>query len=189
MIKLNVLNFTIAVNKIDFTNSSCLIIGILSHGERFDQIYAKGADKLYKVTDHIVYPLINGNSSLTEVPKFVFVQACKGNVLNRIRPDEVGILPTEDQEGYQVEDEDGQSIALNTTKPTGSPHKYLRFNSTFEGFKSIRHVSWGTPFINALCNTILEIGDKGYLWDIVTNTMAKVKEISKHLKTLDKDFV
>ncbi|XP_065084840.1 caspase-7-like [Ochlerotatus camptorhynchus] len=63
------------IRKKSFNNYSCLIVIIMSHGERRDLIRAK--DKTYDFEAKIVEPILM-NDSLKNKPKLFFVQACKG---------------------------------------------------------------------------------------------------------------
>lgn len=67
--------YTFSVSEMDHTNTSCLIIGVLSHGGQFDQILAK--DQVYTINGDILFPMLR-NPTLEHTTKFMFVQACKG---------------------------------------------------------------------------------------------------------------
>lgn len=159
--------------EIDFKDISALIIGILSHGDTCDRVLAK--DYMYQVNDFILNPLLNGNPSLEDVPIFKFVQACKGST-SAFRPANIGV--------------DGSNEGGVTTWSTSlktQPTQYLRLDSTFEGFTSIRIANMGTPFIHALCAAIREKGDEKGLRDIVQETKIKLKKFVDELNEKFKD--
>ncbi|XP_017960008.1 mucin-5AC [Drosophila navojoa] len=108
-----------------FEDRSALVLVILSHGQRYETIAAKDGD--YKLDDDIIFPILR-NQTLTNKPKILFVQACKGSR-------ELGKFKTD------------------AIKPHGNPSEILKCYSTYEGYVSYR-LDTGTPFIQILCDTL-----------------------------------
>lgn len=66
----------ISVRSKNFSNYSCLIIIIMSHGGSKEFIRAK--DEMYNIESEIVDPVLM-NVCLKDKPKLFFFQACKGD--------------------------------------------------------------------------------------------------------------
>lgn len=107
---------------------------------------------------------------MKDVPKFLFVQACKGNVSTFVAAD------------YQNDAVHDTDERLDST-PKTPPKEYIRFDSTFEGFASIRLRNKGAPFIEALCSAIVEKGNATHLRDVVLDAKIKLAKIVAELKS------
>lgn len=80
MINNTVFMFYISIYQVqnkDFSGYACLIIVILSHGSRHEEIAAK--DGHYSIDDDMLFPILK-NRSLNDKPKLFFIQACKGSM-------------------------------------------------------------------------------------------------------------
>lgn len=129
--------------------------------------------------------MLNGNATLRNVPKFVFVQACKGQARNLIDADkEYDYIALPTKEAYVIE-KDCNCTCLDNNKPEGSPTQYLRLDSTFEGFSSVRLISKGSPFIHALCETLVEHGDEKYFKEIIQIAQEKANKMVHELKVIE----
>ncbi|KMY91683.1 uncharacterized serine-rich protein C215.13 [Drosophila simulans] len=130
----------------DFKDKSALVLVILSHGSRHDQIAAKDDD--YSVDYDMVFPILR-NKTLKDKPKLLFVQACKGER-------ELG--------GFMTD----------AAQPNGSPNEILKCYSTYEGYVSFR-TEEGTPFIQTLCEALNRSGKTSDIDTIMTNVRRVVK--------------
>ena len=99
--------FPISVQSKDFRENACLVIVILSHGARHEEIAAK--DGHYSIDDHILFPILR-NPTLNDKPKLFFIQACKGSM---------------ETNGYYTD-----AVPFY---PHGSANEILKCYSTFEG--------------------------------------------------------
>lgn len=99
--------YFLSVQNKDFSDHACLVIVILSHGTRHEEIAAK--DGHYSIDDHVLFPILR-NSTLNDKPKLFFIQACKGSM---------------ESNGYFKD-----AIPFS---PPGSANEILKCYSTFEG--------------------------------------------------------
>ncbi|XP_053965043.1 mucin-5AC-like [Anastrepha ludens] len=130
----------------DYTNYSCLIIAILSHGSAHDSVAA--SDGEYNVDEAMLHPILDV-PSLKEKPKIFIIQACKG-----------ALVPGE----YKTD----------ASMPRGSPSEILKCYSTFEGYVSYR-TEKGSPFVQALCDEIKLKGQNTDIEHLMKNAIETVK--------------
>lgn len=133
----------------DFTNRSCLVIVILSHGHRFERVLAK--NEPYTIDDDVLFPILR-NRTLIDKPKIFFIQACKGSM-------EIGGLHKDSQQ------------------PHGAPTEVLKCYSTFEGYVSYR-TEQGSIFVQKLCENIKRDGNTKSVDEIMKEVTRSVKIIS-----------
>lgn len=132
--------------KMDHTDSDCILIAILSHGE-MGYIYAK--DSQYKL-DSIAYCFTAQNcKTLAGKPKLFFIQACQGDRLDS------GIT-------LEKTETDGES-SMSYRIPVHAD--FLIAYSTIPGFYSWRNTTKGSWFMQSLCK---ELDDNGKIYDILT---------------------
>ncbi|XP_061397828.1 uncharacterized protein DDB_G0271670 [Musca vetustissima] len=155
----------------DFTEYACLVIVILSHGNRHEEIAAK--DGHYSIDDHVLFPILR-NTTLNDKPKMFFIQACKGSM---------------ESKGYYTD--------ATPFTPPGSANEILKCYSTFEGFVSYR-TEKGSIFIQSLCQNLKLFGSTKNIKDIMETVTLLVKKQSMRLRnkqipaytsTLTKPFV
>ncbi|CAD7011335.1 unnamed protein product [Ceratitis capitata] len=135
-----------SMTKKDYSNYSCLIIVILSHGTFNDSVAASDAE--YNINETILYPILD-IPSLKEKPKIFIIQACKG-----------GMVPGE----YKTD--------ASTVR--GSPSEILKCYSTYEGYVAYR-TSKGSPFVQALCNEIKLKGQNTDIERLMKSAIETVK--------------
>lgn len=140
------------IQKIDFRHRSSIVITILTHGTRFDTLAAN--DKLYSIYESILFPLFE---PLKGVPKIIFTQACKGTTNLFLEKDSF---------------EPAESIK----DPTGSPDEVFRFDSSFEGYVSLRHTKNGSFFINTLCKALDQFGDDYSVQEIAEMVQQNIRD-------------
>lgn len=75
------------------------------------------------------------------------------------------------------------SDELLNSKPKSPPFKYYRYDSTFEGFTSLRLTKKGTPFIQAFCTAFKKYGDDKPLKTIVGEAKLHLIDIVSQLKS------
>ncbi|EDV59849.1 cell death protein 3 [Drosophila erecta] len=130
----------------DFEDKSAIVLVMLSHGTRHDQLEAK--DGGYSLEYDVVFPILR-NRTLKDKPKLLFVQACKG-------ANEPG--------GFMTD----------AAQPNGSPNEILKCYSTYEGYVSYRTED-GTPFIQTLCEALNRSGKTSDIDTIMTDVRRVVK--------------
>ncbi|XP_055372720.1 caspase-3-like isoform X2 [Condylostylus longicornis] len=153
---LEIQNIMANVERKNFSNHSCVVFAILSHGERNDKVYASDG-KEYSIYDDVIFRVIK-NKTLSNKPKIFLVQACKGST---------------DPRSYHT---DGSEDKFN-----GMPREILIFSSTFEGFVSYRDVN-GTPFIRKFCSEFSQFGDRKNIHDIMNNTIKLIQDETRGLQ-------
>lgn len=117
------------MNKIstkDFSQYSAIVIAVMSHGEKSSTIYAK--DGIFGLYPTIIQKLLR-NESLSDIPKIIFVEACKGNQDPRWDRD---------------------------TNSSGSG--VLIFYAAFESYVSYRDPLKGSYFTQSLCEHLQKMG-------------------------------
>lgn len=140
------------VSTIDFKNRSSIVITILTHGSRFDTLAAN--DKCYSFYESILFPLFQ---PLKGIPKIIFTQACKGTTNLFLAKD-----------SFDFPD--------NIEDPIGSPDEVFRFDSSFEGYVSLRHTKNGSFFINTLCKALDQFGDDYSVQEIAEIVQRNIRE-------------
>uniref|UniRef100_A0A1I8P4C0 Caspase family p20 domain-containing protein n=1 Tax=Stomoxys calcitrans TaxID=35570 RepID=A0A1I8P4C0_STOCA len=151
----------------DFSEHACLVIVILSHGNRYEAISAK--DGHYSIDDHVLFPILR-NSTLNDKPKMFFVQACKGDM---------------ESTGYYRD--------ATCVSPPGNANEILKCYSTFEGFVAYRSEK-GSIFIQALCKNLKMYGSQKNIKDImetvtqIVKQQSQQKQIPAYTSTLTKPF-
>ncbi|XP_057663915.1 caspase-1-like [Diorhabda carinulata] len=129
------------VSKMDHSESSCLVISVMSHGDN-GILYAKDTyyetEKLWKYFSPLYCP------SLAAKPKLFFIQACRGNKTDP------GFEVT-----YVHADSDKKSTDLYTIPVMAD---ILVMYATVEGYYAWRDPSKGSYFVQSLVNEIR----KGY---------------------------
>uniref|UniRef100_A0A1A9V3A7 Caspase family p20 domain-containing protein n=1 Tax=Glossina austeni TaxID=7395 RepID=A0A1A9V3A7_GLOAU len=152
----------------DFSGYACLIIVILSHGSRHEEIAAK--DGHYSIDDDMLFPILK-NRSLNDKPKLFFIQACKGSMET--------LGPYKDAVPFQA---------------AGNASEILKCYSTFEGFVSYRSDK-GSVFIQTLCQNLKLFGCTKNIKDImelvtqIVKQQSQSKQIPAYTSTLTKPFV
>ncbi|XP_065371216.1 caspase [Calliphora vicina] len=132
----------------DHTNSDCILVAILSHGE-MGFIYAK--DTQYKLDSIWHYFTAQHCRSLAGKPKLFFIQACQGD---RLDP---GVTMKR-----AVTQTDGDS-SMSYKIPVHAD--FLIAYSTIPGFYSWRNTTRGSWFMQSLC---AELAANGKRYDILT---------------------
>ncbi|KAM7343155.1 uncharacterized protein ACRADG_010300 [Cochliomyia hominivorax] len=152
----------------DFKENACLVIVILSHGARHEEVAAK--DGHYSIDDHVLFPILR-NPTLNDKPKLFFIQACKGSM---------------ETNGYFTD--------AVPYYPHGNANEILKCYSTFEGFVSYR-TEKGSMFIQALCQNLKTYGSTKNIKDImemvtqIVKEQSKNKQIPAYTSTLTKPFI
>lgn len=132
----------------DHTNSDCILVAILSHGE-MGFIYAK--DTQYKLDSIWSYFTAQHCRTLAGKPKLFFIQACQGD---RLDP---GVTMKR-----MVTQTDGDS-SMSYKIPVHAD--FLIAYSTIPGFYSWRNTTRGSWFMQSLC---AELAANGKRYDILT---------------------
>nr|XP_019559113.2 caspase-1-like [Aedes albopictus]XP_019559114.2 caspase-1-like [Aedes albopictus]XP_019559116.2 caspase-1-like [Aedes albopictus]XP_019559119.2 caspase-1-like [Aedes albopictus]XP_029728454.1 caspase-1-like [Aedes albopictus]XP_029728455.1 caspase-1-like [Aedes albopictus]XP_029728456.1 caspase-1-like [Aedes albopictus]XP_029728457.1 caspase-1-like [Aedes albopictus]XP_029728458.1 caspase-1-like [Aedes albopictus]XP_029728460.1 caspase-1-like [Aedes albopictus] len=139
------------VSEMDHSDSDCLLVAVLSHGEEGEVIYAY--DKPYQISS--LWTFFTGDRCQTLVgkPKIFIIQACRGNDL---------------ASGVKVEKDGVARYSI----PTNAD--FLFAFATFPGFMSFRNRITGSWFIRELCNELNENGQRFDMLTLLTFVTQKV---------------
>ena len=140
---------TILVSRQNHSDNDCLLITIMTHGERDGKIQA--SDETFLVQD-LYFPFIGHScESLIGKPKLFFIQACRGSMVD---PGAI-LKPTPKARTMKVSDQvDAKAMPQPFVIPTLSD--LLIMYSTAEGYYSFRNPQDGSWFIQALCDELRE---------------------------------
>jgi caspase 3 len=128
-------------SKRDYSNDSCFICFIISHGDN-GQILCSD-EMLIDLKKEIIKPF-QINQTLVNKPKLFFIQACRGN----------GVMPNIESLdiSYDLIEEDS-NIETDACKiPIGAD--FLYSYATVEGYKAFRDRNRGSWYIQILCDLI-----------------------------------
>ena len=151
-----VLNYIQQTAQMDHTDSDCLLVAVLTHGE-LGMLYAK--DTHYKPENLWHYFTGDNCPSLAGKPKMFFIQACQGDKL------------------------DGGVKLVNYTETDGSPSAsykipvhadFLIVFSTVPGYYSWRNTTRGSWFMQALCEELRYAGTERDILTLLTFVCQRV---------------
>ncbi|XP_053694345.1 caspase-like [Sabethes cyaneus] len=146
-----ILTITKEVSSMDHSNSDCILVAVLTHGDEGEIIYAY--DCPYQISS--VWTQFTGDHcpSLIGKPKIFIIQACRGNELDC---------------GVKVEKDGVARYSI----PTHAD--FLFAFATIPGFMSFRNTKNGSWFIRELCNELNENGQKYDILTLLTFVVQKV---------------
>ncbi|XP_055639227.1 caspase-like [Toxorhynchites rutilus septentrionalis] len=146
-----ILHITEKISSMDHTNSDCLLVAILTHGDEGEIIYAH--DCPYQISS--VWTQFTGDRcpSLISKPKIFIIQACRGNELDS---------------GVKIEKDGVARYSI----PTHAD--FLFAFATIPGFMSFRNTKNGSWFVRELCNELNENGQRYDLLTLLTFVVQKV---------------
>jgi len=149
--------------EIDYSDSGCILIFIMSHGNE-DKIFGTDGEEVY--LSSFIDPFTTVKS-LKDKPKLFFFNACRGDEMT----------PTHDHDGDD-DDEYKASIHLNELSKTPIVADIAFFFSTTANYYSIRECENGSWYIQILCDVIDKYKTKKDLLQIMTkvNDLVKKKE-------------
>lgn len=147
----DILQITEKVSLMDHSNSDCLLVAVLSHGDDGEVIYAQ--DCPYQISS--LWKQFTGDRCRTLVgkPKIFIVQACRGDDLDS---------------GLKIEKDGVARYSI----PTNAD--FLFAFATIPGFMSFRNTRNGSWFIRELCNELNENGQKYDMLTLLTFVVQKV---------------
>lgn len=153
----------------DYSNASCLIIIVLSHGGQEDLALAK--DAWYKIMSTTIVPIMTYNKTIKLVPKLILTQACKG-------PNQIMIESQEDCEDMVdfLPEESKLDSTLLSKLPVNSGPGIYRLDATFEGDAATRNIESGSYFIQSLCKMLKKHGDTEKIQDIAMKVKGDVMD-------------
>ncbi|XP_039308892.1 caspase-1 [Solenopsis invicta] len=155
------------VRQLDHTDNDCLCIIVLTHGLDDDMLVAK--DKKYK-SDMLWKPFTADKCvTLAGKPKLFFIQACRGNKLDR------GIM-LQSLSTPMVQMESEQFLQTDTVLCYSIPTHadFLIAYSTVQDFAAFKNPSSGSWYMQSLCDVLLEHGTTMDLMNMLTITARKV---------------
>ncbi|XP_059622218.1 caspase-like isoform X2 [Phlebotomus argentipes] len=135
--------------KMDHSDSDCILVAILSHGE-FGSIYAR--DIPYNLDSIWSFFTADRCPKLAGKPKLFFIQACQGDRLDG------GVTLMQ-----RTETDSGSVSSMSYRIPTHAD--FLIAYSTIPGFYSWRNTTKGSWFIQSLCT---ELSANGTKYDLLT---------------------
>lgn len=140
----------------DHSESDCIFVAILSHGE-LGILYA--SDHAYKPDR--VWSHFNAEKcpTLAGKPKMFFIQACQGDQLDS---------------GVHMIKRTTETDAGHTTYKIPTHADFLIAYSTIPGFYSWRNTTAGSWFVQALCHVLQREGNSRDLLSILTRVARKV---------------
>ncbi|CAD6995113.1 unnamed protein product [Ceratitis capitata] len=141
-----------AIAKEDHSNHDCFVLVIMSHGAE-GRVFA--SDMSYPV-ERLWQPFFGENcTSLINKPKIFFIQACRGERLDKpVVFNEFSVMTR--QIGPTELDEKPATI----TYAIPNTADLLVMYSTFEKYYSFRNVENGSWFIQSLCDVFIEAAKK-----------------------------
>ncbi|PSN56820.1 Caspase-1 [Blattella germanica] len=155
----------------DLKCHDCLVVVVLTHGLEQDAILAK--DRTYSVKE-LVTPFVGRNCLyLANKPKLFFIQACKGKYLQR----KVNLMTMMD--GTKFINGNKENIQYYSI-PSNSD--VLISYATLEGYIALRDPTWGTPYINILCNELEKYGTTSDLVTILIRVHHTLSTSTFHLE-------
>ena len=168
--------------EIDYTDSGCILIFIMSHG-REDKIFGTDGEEVYLSSFIDRFKTVR---SLKDKPKLFFFNACRGDKMT----------PTFDHDGEASVEMGGNqeaNIHLNEMSKTPIEADIALFFSTTKNYYSIRECENGSWFIQILCDMIDQYKTTKNILDIMTrvNNLVKRKEIKNkkgHLVKMQPTF-
>ncbi|TMW51873.1 hypothetical protein DOY81_003040 [Sarcophaga bullata] len=133
----------------DHTNNDCIIVAVMSHGME-GKVYAR--DLPYPV-ERLWNPFLGENcKSLINKPKLFFIQACRGENLEKAVQYTTTFAPMSRELNVSAEPEKPPTI----TYAIPNTADMLVMYSTFEKYYSFRNVENGSWFIQSLCSVLDE---------------------------------
>lgn len=146
----------------DHSNSDCLLVAVLSHGDDGEIIYAH--DCPYQISS--LWTQFTGDRCRTLVgkPKIFIIQACRGNELDA---------------GLKVEKDGVARYSI----PTNAD--FLFAFATIPGFMSFRNTRNGSWFIRELCN---ELNENGQRYDMLTLLTFVVQKVAYEYESFAPNF-
>lgn len=141
-----------AVAEEDHSQRGCFVCVVLSHGK-------DGGFYCYDdfMEEEFLFKLFKGENckQLVGKPKLFFIQACRGDKFDS------GVTPY-------------ASVATTSTGRIPIEADFLCHYSTSQGYVAFRHVSYGSWFIQSLCEMLKKYGKKYELMQILTRVNHKV---------------
>ncbi|XP_068147237.1 caspase-7-like [Drosophila tropicalis] len=137
----------------NFEEHSALVLVVLSHGDKYDNIMAK--DSVYSLDNDVLLPILK-NDTLKDKPKLFIVQTSrKGHIGG--------------SESYSIEDD------------KASQREVYKCFSTSPGNVSLRHVTNGTVFIQTFCQALERDGETKEIDAIMMEVRSTVEELTHAL--------
>ena len=160
------------MSKIEYSNVDCLIVVIMSHGNRDEQgnVQIQARDLKKVELSKYINPL-KSIVSLKNKPKLFFVNACRADKEGSYVPVHERDTDDENDENYYGLQKDGNLMCQMKQyhlKHLEIEADFLVSYSTCDRFFSIRSTSKGSWFISSLCEMITKYKDKKDLLGILT---------------------
>lgn len=157
------------ISSIDHSENDCILITVLSHGER-DSVWAK--DCTYKLERLYSFFTADRCPSLAGKPKLFVLQACQGTQVDS------GVTMSSNTQTDSV-------ATMNYRIPVQSD--FLIMCSTMPGYVSWRNETGGSWFIRSLCEQLKINGTRYDIMTLLTFVNQKVA-IDFETNTLEPDF-
>ncbi|XP_029380439.1 caspase-8 [Echeneis naucrates] len=158
----------------NFFNDDALVICVLSHGEKGCVF---GTDENKVLLKELTSPFSSKNApTLSEKPKLFFIQACQGKSFQE------GSMPFPARPG------DEEKVKENRLEEDAGPiyckkvpwdADFLMGMATVPDYKSFRHTSTGSIYIQELCRQLIRAAESPYNDDILSVLTRVNREVSK----------
>ncbi|XP_055590348.1 caspase-like [Uranotaenia lowii] len=147
----DILKITKKVSKMDHSNSDCLVVAILTHGEEGEIVHAY--DCQYEISS--IWTQFTGDRcpTLISKPKIFFIQACRGQEVDS---------------GVKIEKDGIARFSI----PTHAD--FLFAYATIPKHTAFRNTSSGSWFIQELCHELNENGQRYDLQTLLTFVVQRV---------------
>lgn len=178
------------VADIDHSQFDCLIVAVLTHGIN-GKLYSTDGD-LIPVDDFTGFFDGNNCPSLIGKPKIFIIQACRGGRFDYGVESETtdgpgdGPEPTEEEQKKTMEEQFDHVVdrAMGDDETDGGGYSgalpaeadFVLAYATVPGYVSWRNSEYGSWFIKAFVDTMLETAHKEHFMDILTEVNRKVAE-------------
>ncbi|XP_059200420.1 caspase-8-like [Centropristis striata] len=157
------------LGKRDFSDDDALVVCVLSHGE---QGTVGGTDEEEVSLGELTQPFTSlAAPSLAGKPKLFFIQACQGSDYQR-----GAMLGPESQSGGSLEDD---SISSEQREMVPCDADFLLGMATVPDFKSFRHTTTGSIYIQELCKQLIRSAESSEMDDILTVLTRVNRQVGK----------
>ncbi|XP_020505295.1 caspase-8 [Labrus bergylta] len=162
------------LSKRSFLEEDALVICVLSHGEK-GSVY--GSDEKEVYIKDLTLPFTSEKApTLAGKPKLFFIQACQGKGYQG------GAVPLPPRPRHEDGDrqshlEEDAGPVLEETVPSDAD--FLLGMATVQDYKSFRHVSFGSVYIQELCRQLHKSAESSQMDNILSVLTRVNREVSK----------
>lgn len=158
----------------NFIRDDILVMCVLSHGEKG---VVFGTDEMEVPIRKLTFPFTSGQApTLIGKPKLFFIQACQGSGYQG------GAIPitlrqTQEEERQQSRLEEDAGVPSEVSVPHDAD--FLLGMATVEDYKSFRHTTTGSIYIQELCRQLHRAASSSEMDDLLSVLTRVNREVSK----------